>query len=198
MRKVLLTFDSDQIETNGQLHSVSLIRLSYQILNPESRRSRDRKLGHFIGFGSHEALEWVIHDESSWVVRHMTSFVLLIRLSHILINYDSQWRHNRQKSSLPVNQLAISRVTGSFRNYKTGIRYQRDKTFLTSYYSTKSVKVVFFTKFTRMWLFMVLFDRKKSNFRYLDTTFLGLRNAITGFRGREKRCRYPFFSIYYR
>ena len=47
LTKVFLTFDSDQIETNGQRHWVSLIRLSIRIFNPGSVRSRDRKLAKY-------------------------------------------------------------------------------------------------------------------------------------------------------
>ena len=49
--KVFLTFDSDQLETNGQRHRDPLIRLPNHIFNLESRRPRDRKLGHLVGFG---------------------------------------------------------------------------------------------------------------------------------------------------
>ena len=48
-----------------------------------------------------------------------------------------------EKSLLPVNQLAISRDTGYFRNYQTDIGYQRDKSFRISYDSTKSVSTEF-------------------------------------------------------
>ena len=49
-----------------------------------------------------------------------------------------------EKLLLPEKQLAISRVTGHFRFFKTDICYQRDESFQTSYHSTKSVKVTFF------------------------------------------------------
>ena len=71
---------------------------------------------------------------------------------------------NDQKPLLPVNQLTISRVTGDFRRNQIDIRYQYDESFLTSYYSTKSEKVNFFTKSAILGLIMVLFDRKFRNF----------------------------------
>ena len=46
-----------------------------------------------------------------------------------------------EKLLLPEKQLAISRVTGNFRFFKTNICYQCDKCFQTSYHSTESVKV---------------------------------------------------------
>ena len=43
----LLTFDYDQIETNGQRHRLSCIRLSIQIFKAGSVRPRDRKLAKY-------------------------------------------------------------------------------------------------------------------------------------------------------
>ena len=79
-----------------------------------------------------------------------------------------------QKSLLPVNQLAISRVTGDFRINEIDIRYQRDESFLTSYCSTKSEKVEFFTKSARrgqLWCFLTenfQFSVLSQNFSSID------------------------------
>ena len=160
MPHFLLTFDSNQIETNGQRHSTPLIRLSYQVLSLRNVGPRDRKLGQFVGFWSQEALEWVMRYESSRFVWHMTSFELLIVLSNTLAVYDSVWRHNRYKTQLPVFQVAISRVSDGFIVCKTDVCHQCDKGFLTRYLSTKSVKVAFFANLAWKWLFMAVFDPK--------------------------------------
>ena len=81
----------------GEFFQSPCIKLFIGIFNLESRWSRDRKLGHFIGFGSRQALAWVIHGGSLLFVHHMTSISLIIPLSHKVTNFDSQWRHNRPK-----------------------------------------------------------------------------------------------------
>ena len=47
LTQIFLTFDSNEIETNGQRHRVPCIRLSIQIFNPGSVRPRDRKLAKY-------------------------------------------------------------------------------------------------------------------------------------------------------
>ena len=102
----------------------------------------------------------------------MTSFLLLIGLSHDMIHCNSWWRHSSWKPSFPINQLTISRATDDISWWQIDICNKLDESFRTSHHSTISVEIRFLTISTREWPFMVRFWPKIRNFRYLENFFL--------------------------